>query len=42
MPTSNSFGWFASVLSQHWQLPEPEIQQVFPQIKRYNEVLIRS
>jgi len=42
MPTSNSFGWFASVLSQHWQLSEQEIQQVFPQIKPYSEVLIRS
>jgi len=42
MPTSNSFGWFANVLSQHWQLSEQEIQQVFPQIKPYNEVLIRS
>jgi len=42
MPTSNSFGWFASVLSQHWQLSEQEIQQVFPQINPYSEDLIRS
>ena len=42
MPTSNSFSWFASVLSQHWQLSEQELQQVFPHIKSYSEVLIKS
>jgi len=41
MPTTNSFSWFASVLSQHWQLSEQEIQQVFPQVKSYDESLIR-
>jgi len=42
MPTSNSFAWFASVLSQHWQLSDQEIQQVFPHVKAYSEALIRS
>ena len=42
MPTSNSFSWFASVLSQHWQLSEQELQQVFPQVKSYDEALIKS
>ena len=42
MPTSNSFSWMASVLSQHWQLSEQELQQVFPQIKPYSDVIIRA
>jgi uncharacterized protein (DUF1501 family) len=42
MPTSNSFSWIASVLSQHWQLSEQELQQVFPQVKPYNDTFIRS
>jgi uncharacterized protein (DUF1501 family) len=42
MPTSNSFSWFASVLSQHWQLSAQELQQVFPQVKSYDEALIKS
>jgi len=40
MPTTNSFGWFASVLSQHWQLSEQELQQVFPQVKSYSDTLL--
>jgi len=42
MPTSNSFGWMASVLSQHWQFSEQELQQVFPQVKSYSDSLIHS
>jgi len=42
MPTSNSFSWFASVLSQHWQLSAQELQQVFPQVKSYDEALLKS
>ncbi|MEW6995991.1 DUF1501 domain-containing protein [Colwelliaceae bacterium MEBiC 14330] len=42
MPTSNSFGWLATILSQHWQLSEQALKQVFPQIKPYDEELIRS
>jgi len=42
MPTSNSFGWFASVLSQHWLLSEHELQQVFPHVKAYSEPLFRA
>jgi uncharacterized protein (DUF1501 family) len=41
-PTSNSFSWFASILSQHWQLSEQALAQVFPQVKLYDEPLIRS
>lgn len=41
MPTSNSFGWIGNVLSQHWQFSEQELAQVFPQIKPYNDTLIR-
>jgi len=42
MPTSNSFAWFASVLSQHWLLSEQELEQVFPHIKAYSEPLFRA
>lgn len=42
MPTSNSFSWFGNVLAQHWQLTEKELAYVFPQIKPYNEKLLRS
>jgi len=42
MPTSNSFGWIGSVLSQHWKFSEKELLQVFPHMKPYNEVIIRS
>ncbi len=42
MPTSNSFAWFANVLSQHWQFSEQELADVFPQLKSYNKSLIRS
>jgi uncharacterized protein (DUF1501 family) len=42
MPTSNSFSWMASVLSQHWQFSEQELQQVFPQVKAYSDSLIHS
>lgn len=42
MPTSNSFAWFGNVLAQHWQLTEKELAHVFPQIKSYNEALLRS
>ena len=41
MPTSNSFGWLATILSQHWQLSDQALQQVFPQIQPYNELLVR-
>jgi uncharacterized protein (DUF1501 family) len=42
MPTSNSFSWIASLLSQHWHLSEQELQQVFPQVKLYDDILICS
>jgi len=42
MPTTNSFGWFDSVLSQHWPLSAQEIQQVFPQVNLYSEALIKN
>ncbi len=42
MPTSNSFAWFASVLSQHWQLSEQEVEQVFPNIQAYDEALVKA
>ena len=41
MPTSNSFRWFANVLSQHWQFNDKELAQVFPTNKPYNEALLR-
>ncbi|MFT5294320.1 MAG: hypothetical protein ACI9YH_000326 [Colwellia sp.] len=41
MPTSNSFSWFANVLSQHWQFNDQELAHVFPKVKSYNEVLLR-
>jgi len=42
MPTSNSFSWFASVLAQHWQFSEQELQQVFPQVKLYSEEVVSA
>ena len=42
MPTTNSFSWIGNVLSQHWQLTPQELMQVFPHMKAYNEVLLRS
>ncbi len=42
MPTLNSFAWFASVLSQHWQLSEQEVEQVFPNIQAYDEALVKA
>jgi uncharacterized protein (DUF1501 family) len=42
MPTTNSFGWFGSVLSQHWQFSEQELKHVFPQTNSYHETVVRS
>ncbi len=42
MPTTNSFSWIGNVLSQHWQFTEQELLQVFPHVKPYNQVLLRS
>jgi uncharacterized protein (DUF1501 family) len=42
MPTTNSFSWIGNVLSQHWQFTEQELMQVFPQVKPYNQALLRS
>jgi uncharacterized protein (DUF1501 family) len=42
MPTSNSYSWIANVLAQHWQLSPKELLQVFPGIKAYNQLLIKS
>jgi uncharacterized protein (DUF1501 family) len=42
MPTSNSFAWIGSVLSQHWQFSEKELAQVFPHMKPYNEAVVQS
>jgi uncharacterized protein (DUF1501 family) len=42
MPTTNSFSWIGNVLSQHWQFTEQELMQVFPHVKPYNRVLLRS
>lgn len=30
-PTSNSFDWIASLMAQHWQLSESQLNKVFPQ-----------
>lgn len=40
MPTSNSFSWLATVLSQHWGLSEQELKQVFPHVNAYNKSLV--
>ncbi len=42
MPTSNSFSWIANVLSQHWHLSTQELKHIFPNIKAYDEMLIRT
>ncbi|WP_019026184.1 DUF1501 domain-containing protein [Colwellia piezophila] len=42
MPTTNSFGWIGNILSQHWQFTEQELRQVFPQVKAYNEALVKA
>ena len=42
MPTSNTFSWLATALSQHWQLNPNLIGQVFPQQKIYNSQLVTT
>ncbi|MEC4724684.1 DUF1501 domain-containing protein [Shewanella sp. D64] len=39
-PTSNTFSWLASVLSQHWQLTAPQVSQVFANTPVYKTKLI--
>ncbi|TLU67407.1 DUF1501 domain-containing protein [Thalassotalea litorea] len=39
-PTSNTFSWIASMLSQHWQLGDQQIAEVFPQASPYKGNLI--
>jgi uncharacterized protein (DUF1501 family) len=38
--TSNSFSWIASILSEHWQLSDLQIQQILPEFKRRKEKLL--
>lgn len=42
MPTTNTFGWIAAILMQHWDFTEQEVAQVFPQITPYKQPLILS
>ncbi|TKB47146.1 DUF1501 domain-containing protein [Thalassotalea mangrovi] len=39
-PTSNTFSWIASILSQHWRLDNQQIAEVFPQASPYRGNLI--
>ena len=41
MPTSNSFGWLAAVLQQHWQFSKQDLQQVFKLNDSYPYPVIR-
>ena len=38
--TSNTFSWIATILSEHWQLSDQQIQQILPNIKRSKEKLL--
>jgi uncharacterized protein (DUF1501 family) len=38
--TSNTFSWIATILSEHWQLSDQQIQQVLPNIKRSKKKLL--
>ena len=42
MPTTNTFSWMATALSQHWQLNPSLIKHVFPQQDIYNTSLITT
>ena len=42
MPTSNTFSWISTLLSQHWQLSQKDLRSVFPNIKLYKEKLLLS
>ncbi|MGB0894331.1 MAG: DUF1501 domain-containing protein [Parashewanella sp.] len=39
-PTSNTFDWLATVLSQHWQLSSKQIAASFPHATLYSEKLV--
>ncbi|WP_076408912.1 DUF1501 domain-containing protein [Shewanella sp. UCD-KL12] len=42
MPTSNTFSWLATTLSQHWQLSPTQISQVFPHNELYPQQVSRA
>ncbi len=42
MPTSNSFAWIGSVLSQHWQFTDKEVAEVFPHMNPYKVSVIKG
>ncbi|MBM7071995.1 DUF1501 domain-containing protein [Shewanella sp. 202IG2-18] len=42
MPTTNTFSWIATALSQHWQLSTDNIKNVFPKQKIYSTHIIRN
>ena len=39
-PTSNTFSWIASSLSQHWQLDNSQTARIFPQTKTLDTKLV--
>lgn len=41
-PTSNTFSWIASVLSQHWHFTDDELLQVFSSSQRYQQSVIST
>jgi len=41
-PTSNTFSWMASALSQHWQLDSQQTARIFPETETYNTKLIKK
>ncbi|WP_133405931.1 DUF1501 domain-containing protein [Parashewanella tropica] len=40
MPTTNTFDWLATALSQHWQLNSEQIKHVFPTGKIYQDRVV--
>jgi uncharacterized protein (DUF1501 family) len=40
MPTSNTFSWLATALTQHWDLSVDEVKQVFPGIGVYTQPIV--
>lgn len=41
MPTTNTFSWIATILSQHWGFSPAEIARVFPHVSAYQDKLIK-
>ncbi|GAA6204570.1 DUF1501 domain-containing protein [Thalassotalea sp. SU-HH00458] len=42
MPTTDSFAWLGTILAQHWQFNDEELNHVFPHVLAYKNKLISN